>query len=163
MLKHLLLGLWLSVFSLSAAASPQTAKLWGTTASDLRTETAAHIASIDLGQPLILSDTFALNVYRFGRTSGELAKWIDGTNGPNDLGCIFRGMSAEAEFQLEALEQAETATLQREALRRLTSMFADAEMIASAAQNRSPTPTLMPQTEKKSCQVDAQHVLQALN
>lgn len=161
-MKRLFACLILAVLPLSAEASTDLARQWGLEASRLSVETAQLIQAVDLGQQPELSNRYALDVFRFGRTAQDLAVWIDDSNGPNDLGCIFRGMAAESEDQLERLETSDAADINRESLRRLASMFADAEMIAVAAQRRAPTPGLAAAKHKASCAADPSAVLDRL-
>ena len=105
---------------------------WGQEASRLSVETAQLIHAVDLGQRLEISETYTLDVYRFGRTSADLARWIDGARGPGDLGCLLRSMAAESEDQLIALE--DPAGAQRDSLSRLAVLFSNAERVASVAQ-----------------------------
>lgn len=162
MLKRLCVCFVLCILPQNAFASANLAKLWGSSASELRLETADLLQAVHRGVQASVSDRYALDVYRFGRTSAELAAWIDTTDGPQDLGCIFRGMSAEAEAQLIALEAAENGAAQNVALTRLTSLFADAEMIASAAQKRAPAPRLGAAPKAASCSADSTAVLDML-
>ena len=161
-MKRLLACLAVSISPLAAEASTDLAREWGAEANRLSAETAQLIHAVDLGQRADISDRYALDLYRFGRTSQDLAIWIDDSNGPKDLGCIFRGMAAESEDQLEQLELSDAPTARRESLRRLASMFADAEMIAVAAQRRAPTPGLAATGTKASCAADAAAVLEQL-
>ena len=161
-MKRLLACLAVSISPLAAEASTDLAREWGAEANRLSAETAQLIHAVDLGQRADISDRYALDLYRFGRTSQDLAIWIDDSNGPNDLGCIFRGMAAESEDQLEQLELSDAPTARRESLRRLASMFADAEMIAVAAQRRAPAPGLAATGTKASCAADAAAVLEQL-
>ena len=132
MLKRLAACLILTALPLSAQASTDLARQWGQEASRLSVETAQLIHAVDLGQPLEISETYTLDVYRFGRTSADLARWIDGARGPGDLGCLLRSMAAESEDQLIALE--DPASTQRDSLNRLAILFSNAERIASVAQ-----------------------------
>ena len=161
-MKRLLACLAISILPLSAEASTDLARQWGLEASRLSEETTRLIHAVDRGQHADISDRYALDIYRFGRTSQDLATWIDNSNGPNDLGCIFRGMAAESEDQLAQLETSDATTARRESLRRLASMFADAEMIAVAAQRRAPAPGLAATGTKASCAADATAVLDQL-
>ena len=120
------------------------------------------MSTVDMGENAEITATYALDVYRFGRTSADLARWIDNSNGPNDLGCIFRGMAAESETQLMELESTPAALDQRESLRRLAGMFADAEIIAIAAQRRAPASAVGVHTPQNSCAADAEMALNAL-
>ena len=161
-MKRLITSFILLLFPLSAGASIDLAQQWGQEAGRLSGETANMMLAIDLGEDVTLTDAFALDVYRFGRTSADLAIWIDDTKGPNDLGCIFRGMAAESESQLETLETSTDIQPKRESLRRLASVFADAEMIAIAAQHRAPTPSLISKSSHATCSVDTKAVLDVL-
>lgn len=150
-MKRLLACLAIACAPLTAAASPELANQWGNEASDLRQRTATMIASIDMGLQAEMDSTYELDVYRFANTSAGLSIWIDQTEGPKDLGCIFRGMRAEADTQLGKLDDMSDPLTTRETLRRLATMFADAEMIADAAQRRSPTPGLKSDSHTQSC------------
>lgn len=161
-MKRLLTSCLLLFLPLSAQASIDLAQQWGKEAGRLSSQTIDMMLAIDLGEDLILTDQFALDVYRFGRTSADLAVWIDDSKGPNDLGCIFRGMAAESEAQLQTLETSTETQPQRESLRRLASVFADAEMIAIAAQQRAPAPSLISKSSHATCSADAGSVLEAL-
>ncbi|MEO0607952.1 MAG: hypothetical protein AAFY82_06955 [Pseudomonadota bacterium] len=161
-MKRALLCLFLSVLPLSANASTELARQWGQEASRLSAETFDLILAVDLGEPATLSETLSLDIYRFGRTSADLARWIDGSNGPQDLGCIFRGMASESEDQLIALEQADSPLRQRDHLRRLANMFADAEIIALAAQRGAPIPSLLPAKTRSACEANLEETRRAL-
>ena len=161
-MKRLLTSCLLLLLPLSAQASNDLAQQWGKEAGRLSSQTVDMMLAIDLGEDLTLTDQFALDVYRFGRTSADLAVWIDDSKGPNDLGCIFRGMAAESETQLQTLETSTETQPQRESLRRLASVFADAEMIAIAAQQRAPAPSLISKSSHATCSADAGSVLETL-
>ncbi|MEO1189805.1 MAG: hypothetical protein AAFW60_12110 [Pseudomonadota bacterium] len=161
-MKRLLACLCLFAAPLYAHANTDLARQWGQEAGRLSLETSSLISAVDMGESADITDTYALDVYRFGRTSADLARWIDHSNGPNDLGCIFRGMAAESETQLMELESTPAAPEQRESLRRLAVMFADAEMIAIAAQRRAPASAVGVHTPRNSCAADAEMALNAL-
>ena len=161
-MKRLLTSCLLLLLPLSAQASNDLAQQWGKEAGRLSSQTVDMMLAIDLGEDMTLTDQFALDVYRFGRTSADLAVWIDNSKGPNDLGCIFRGMAAESETQLQTLETSTETQPQRESLRRLASVFADAEMIAIAAQQRAPAPSLISKSSHATCSADAGSVLETL-
>lgn len=162
-MKRFLACLLFAALPFSAHASTDLARQWGQEASRLSEETANYIYALDMGQSAEIPDTFALDVYRFGRTSSDLARWIESSNGPNDLGCIFRGMATESEDQLATLEADPDVIAHRASLRRLAAMFADAEIIAIAAQRRSPTAGRVATTLKQTCAADPQSVLFDLN
>ncbi len=161
-MKRLLTSCLLLLLPLSAQASTDLAQQWGKEAGRLSSQTVDMMLAIDLGEDMTLTDQFALDVYRFGRTSADLAVWIDDSKGPNDLGCIFRGMAAESETQLQTLETSTETQPRRESLRRLASVFADAEMIAIAAQQRAPAPSLISKSSHATCSADAGLVLETL-
>ena len=161
-MKRVLLSLLLTALPISAEASTELARQWGLEATRLSAETIDLILAVDMGERAEVSDRFALDVYRFGRTSADLARWIDASAGPNDLGCIFRGMATESEDQILVLEDTPDHTRQRESLRRLAGMFADAEIIALVAQREPGTPIRVPAQSKTACRADARAALKAL-
>lgn len=143
---------------LGAHANTDLAKQWGAEATRLSEQTMTMIHTLDMGQTTEVSERFALDVYRFGRTSADLARWIDQSDGPNDLGCIFRGMAKESETQLISLETDFDLLAQRDSLTRLAGMFADAEIISIAAQRRSPSTGRVVATLKGSCSAQPQRI-----
>ena len=80
-----------------------------------------------------ITPAFETEIERFAYAATQLGRWIDGNDGPSDLGCIFRGMAEEGVLQLDALEEAGNARDTRDSLLRLAVMFSDAEVIAAAA------------------------------
>ncbi len=133
-MKPIIACIAMAVLPMSAQSSTDLARQWGQEANRLSAQTSDMITTMNLGQSLEISDAYALDVYRFGRTSADLARWIDGANGPSDLGCLFRGIAVESEAQLMALETADTAPPETESLHRLAALFSDAEIMAVAAQ-----------------------------
>ncbi len=69
----------------------------------------------------------------FGMSASRIALDISARGGPQDLGCIFRGMAGETDAQLSAIANASTGAQQAAALDRLSRMLRDAEEIAPAA------------------------------
>ncbi|MEO0465941.1 MAG: hypothetical protein AAF216_05325 [Pseudomonadota bacterium] len=124
MLKRLTVAIAAIFFAGSAQASPDLAQEWGYAASDLYVHTVHAIEGGDL--PADFEDS----LIRFAVNASRLGSWIEKSGGPADLGCIFRGMSEEAEIQLDAFTLDETRT---PALRRLATLFYDAESVALAA------------------------------
>lgn len=161
-MKRIIASLACLALPFSADASTELARQWGIEAGRLSLETSDLISAVDMGETADISDTYALDVYRFGRTSADLARWIDHSGGPGDLGCIFRGMANESETQLIELDGPGAAIDQRESLRRLATMFADAEIIAIAAQRRAPARAVGMTAPQNSCQGDAVAALHAL-
>lgn len=162
-MKRLISCLAFAALPLSAQASTDLAQQWGVEAHRLSQETTQMLLAVDMGQIPEISDTYALDVYRFGRTSADLATWIDTSKGPNDLGCIFRGMASESSDQLEALETDSDLLDQRASLTRLATMFVDAEIIAIAAQRRTPTVGRVANQMHSVCGADPASVLDHLH
>lgn len=162
-MKRLLTCLVFAALPFSAHASTDLAQQWGIEAHRLSQETMQMLLAVDMGQTPEISDTYALDVYRFGRTSADLATWIDTSKGPNDLGCIFRGMASESNDQLEALETEADVLDQRASLTRLATMFADAEIIAVAAQRRTPTTGRVANQMHSVCGADPATILDHLH
>ena len=138
-MKPLFACLAMALLPLNAQASTDLARQWGLEASRLSAETSEILYAVDQGQTLDVSDTYAVDVYRFARTSSDLARWIDTAHGSRELSCLFRTMAEQSEDQLMALESPSDPYEQRESLRRLAATFSDAERIAIAAQRRAPT------------------------
>ena len=135
MLKPLLAYAAIAVFPFGAHASTDLARQWGMEASRLSAETNDMILAIDRGEAGTVSETYAVDVYRFGRTSADLASWTESINGSHRLDCIFRGIASESEDQLAALEARPMLQDQRDSLHRLALIFADAERVAVVAQH----------------------------
>lgn len=120
---------------LSAQASPELAARWGEDASALQTTVKSHIRSVEagIGGRGEVDQRFSNQVIRFALDAEKLSRWIDQTPETADLGCIFRGMSEEADLQLEKLETASTLGETANALERLEKLFDDAKAISAAA------------------------------
>ena len=163
MLKPLFACAAIATLPFSAQASTDLARQWGLEASRLSAQTTEMILTVDQGQSLEISGTYALDVYRFARTSAELARWVDTADRPQTMSCIFQDMAAESEDQLMVLELPNGAEAQRESLSRLASMFSDAQRVAIAAQR--PVSNLRVQTAKSSgtCSSDHGSTSDALN
>jgi hypothetical protein len=158
-MKRLLVCLAVAILPVSAHASSDLARQWGFEAHRLSAETADLIHTLDMGQPVAISDPYVLDVYRFARTSTDLARWVEGAKGSQDIGCVLRRMSAETADLLDALESDQDTLAQRESLRRLTTMFVDAEVLAIAAQRRRPAIGRVAMAMKQTCTGDPQSVL----
>ncbi|WP_084395624.1 hypothetical protein [Henriciella aquimarina] len=161
-MKRFAVALVLAALPFAASASPQLASDWGIKAGDLREETANLIAAIDASGKADISDDYEIEIGRFAMTATRLGHWIDGNEGPSDLGCIFRGMAEEGEVQLDALSGADSTRAKRQSLVRLATMFSDAEAIAVAAQyaNRHDGPAA--ELDAVSCPVSADAARAAL-
>lgn len=161
-MKRLFAALLCFALPLSAHANSNLAQQWGAEANRLSAQTFELIHAVDMGETADITDIYALDIHRFGRTSSELARWIDQSDGPEDLGCIFRGMAAEARDQLNALEDSSAAEDTRKSLSRLAGMFTDAEIIALAAQRPSQDARRVTSKVKMSCSAEAHAVLDSL-
>lgn len=136
-MKFLFASIAFAAMSLSAQASTDLARQWGLEATRLSAETRDMILAIDRGEVPDVSDTYAVDVYRFGRTSADLAYWTESINGSHRLGCIFQSMATESEDQLIALETLNDVQDRRDSLQRLSVLFSNAERVAVAAQHRA--------------------------
>ncbi|MEO1029665.1 MAG: hypothetical protein AAFX02_11495 [Pseudomonadota bacterium] len=117
-----------------ASASPELAEKWGANATRLYTESVAHLSRIETDRTLIPpKDAYIDQTLRFAIQASRLGKWMDENTDTRDFGCIFRGMSEEADLQVQSLETAGSATDQVAALKRMIAMFDDAQTIAVAA------------------------------
>ena len=103
-MKRILLAIAAAALPFSAAASPELAGDWGLKAGDLREQTASLIEKLDTSGKADITPAFETEIERFAYAATQLGRWIDGNDGPSDLGCIFRGMAEEGIVQLDALE-----------------------------------------------------------
>lgn len=133
MLKHLLCATILLCGSATAAASPETAEHWGTQASDIYQDVSQMLRGVDDRVYVGIPSEFEAKIVRFASTASHLAVWTDETQASPDLGCIYRGMAEEAEVQLIALEDAQSAKSYQAALKRIAAMADDAQSIAVAS------------------------------
>jgi len=162
-MKRLVIAIALFATPFTASASPELASQWGSKAASLHAQTTDLITMIDQGDSPDFALQYLLDVQRFAATATRLGSWIDRSSGAKDLGCIFRGMAAEGEVQLDTLDSADDTATTREALRRLATMFSDAEMVAIASTRRSATPGLASATSRQSCPASSYAALDALH
>ncbi len=148
---------------LCAAASPGLAGDWGIKASGLYEETAELIADLDTGSQASIPQSYEVEVERFAVAASQLGSWVDGNDGPSDLGCIFRGMAEEGSVQLVALDEAKTPSQTRASLVRLATMFSDAEIIAVAAIHADDHETPATSSARISCPANADMARAALD
>ncbi|MEQ9315633.1 MAG: hypothetical protein RLN72_07260 [Henriciella sp.] len=132
-MKRLILALAAIALPFTASASQQLASDWGIKASGLYEDTVTLIEAIDTAGETPIPHDYEVEIERFALAAGKLGSWIDGNDGPSDLGCIFRGMAEEGVVQLDALYEAGSPADTRASLVRLATMFSDAEVIAVAA------------------------------
>ncbi len=132
-MKRILLCLCAFILPLSAAASPELAEEWGVKAGALYSQSVELMEILSRDGDISLKSQYITDLERFALTASKLGSWNDARTGARDLGCIFRGMAEEAELQLDALENPTSDAGQAAALRRLITMFDDAQTIAAAA------------------------------
>lgn len=83
----------------------------GEEAAALRDEAQARadaLASAPAAPAEPVDDDFAVRVEEFAAAAALLSRRIGDANGPQDLQCIFRGMSADAGARLDDFAEAET-------------------------------------------------------
>ena len=78
-------------------------------------------------------DDLIYAIEQFSADALRLSRFIDASGGSADLGCIFRGMSADAEARLNALIDAERASEQARVWRAIALLMEDAAVIAPDA------------------------------
>lgn len=96
---------------------------------------AARAASRPAAPPerLDVEDPFLFELELFAADAMRLARSIDESGGAEDLRCIFRGMSGDAEAQIHRLESAENAGAQARAYREISRLMGHALTIAPQA------------------------------
>lgn len=104
-------------------------------ADDLQAEARARAADAASrpaapASPLDIEDPFYFELEQFSADAMRLARAIEDNDGPLDLRCIFRGISADASDRLEALNTAETAADQARIYRAIADLMRDAVEIA---------------------------------
>ncbi|WP_412545383.1 hypothetical protein [Maricaulis sp. MIT060901] len=126
-----------SVIGLSASALAGPGTDFSEFAADLREqadERAVLAASTPAApaQPLDIEDPFYFELEQFSVDAMRLSRAIAQADGPQDLQCIFRGMSEDAADRLEALNEADSSGDQARIYRNLSALLRDAEEIAPA-------------------------------
>jgi len=96
-------------------------------ASDAASRPAAPADRIDIEDP------FYFELEQFAADAMRLSRAISDTGGAEDLQCIFRGMSRDAEARLGALNAADSAGEQARIYRAIADLMRDASEIAPAA------------------------------
>lgn len=154
MLKRILTVAALIAWPLSASADADLAAAWGHKAG------ALYVTTLDALEGETVPATFEGDLIRFAVTSARLGGWVDETSGPGDLGCIFRGMAEEAELQLDLLDD---PVARQGALKRLATLFYDAENIAAAAVHANAHPSGYNEVQQPSiCAANGHRVVQYL-
>jgi hypothetical protein len=134
-MKRILVALALAFATASPAAAETLAQQVQAEAGRLLTQVKAAEAAAKAktsARPTPLAPAFVADLQRFALATSRLSVEIDQRGGPADLRCIFRGMAAEADAQLQAASSATTGTAQAKALSRINHMLSDAVLIAPA-------------------------------
>lgn len=161
-MKRLLTCFALLLSSAPAQASSELAQQWGLEAHRLSLQTAQIMFAIDTGQSVAIEDAYVMDLYRFGRTSRDLAAWSERTGRSEDLGCMFRDMANQATAQLSIFEDDQALSEQRESLRHLESMFDDAVSVAIIAQRHAQPASHGKERISSRCSVASRGVLDHL-
>lgn len=90
-------------------------------------------------QPLDIEDPFYFELEQFSVDAMRLSRAIQQADGPQDLQCIFRGMSDDASERLDALNMADSSGEQARIYRAISAMMRDAEEIAPAVDDEAIT------------------------
>lgn len=106
------------------------ARLRAEAQSRVETYTAMPAASIP---PISDDDPFLTDINDFVAASARLSYRIEASGGPQDLRCIFRGMSGDAEARVPDLESSHSGADLARIYRDYVYLFAQAEEIAPLA------------------------------
>lgn len=136
-MRQLMIALTCLALTAPAAFAGPGADL-AATAVDLRTraQSRAQIAAQHPAatvEPLDFDDPFLADMEAFAVAAIRLSRTIDETDGPADLGCIFRGMSEDAEARLAAIDEASTGAERSRAYINIANLMRDAVQIAPDA------------------------------
>lgn len=100
--------------------------------SEYRAEAFAAMPGASL-PAISADDPFLIDVTDFAAQSARLAYTIEHSGGPQDLRCIFRGMSGDAEARISDLEADQSGADLARIYRAYARLFAQAEEIAPLA------------------------------
>ncbi len=134
-MKRLVVSLAIALTLVSPASADTLASQVQTEASRLllQVKSAESVAKAKpSAKPAQLAPALVSDLQRLGLAASRPSVEIDQRGGPADLRCIFRGMAAEADAQLQAASSAPTGAAQAKALSRLNHMLSDAVLIAPA-------------------------------
>ncbi|WP_019959864.1 hypothetical protein [Woodsholea maritima] len=136
---------------LAAFSTPRAHAQWGSAMEDLAPLTerldvearsrAQRLAPTAIAPaiPLESEDGFILDVEDFVLKALQLSHAIEAQGGPQDLACIFRGMSGDANTRLEALLNAQTRGDQARFYLDYADLFEVAHEITSDPENQPET------------------------
>ena len=89
-------------------------------------------------------DPFATDLAAFAAGAGALSRAIAANDGPQDLQCIFKGVSADAAARLEALQSPARGAQRARAYLALAALLEDAQNIAAGAHGAVTAPAPCP-------------------
>lgn len=93
------------------------------------------------------TDTIIIQLNEFALITHHLSASLEANDGPEDLKCIFRGMSGDVAARLNALENAKTRAEMARAYIDIAYLSGQAEMIAADPAARAVSNTLPPSCE----------------
>ena len=148
-MRRVLVGL-IAAFSLSVPAAAEPGQEFAEWASELRVEAVsrANIAASAPAAPALpldVEDPFYFEMEAFVTDALRLSRLVADNDGPQDLQCIFRGMSNDAAARLEALNAAERRSDQARTYRAIANLMRDAMQIAPAVDEEVMTETGLPE------------------
>lgn len=142
MIRTLLAALILTLVSAaSAAAAEDAARLQAlsTELQDIALQRAEALAGAPdaISAPIESGDPFAVNVQDFAARSLQLSRHIEAVGGPQDLKCIFRGISEDALARLGDLAEPARNGERVRTYRNLAALFEDAAFMAGDTQTQA--------------------------
>ncbi|MEO1039290.1 MAG: hypothetical protein AAFX09_07065 [Pseudomonadota bacterium] len=151
LLKHLLPAALL-MLSPGMAAAQSLADTLSQASGELRVSALQRADALRVGPTapaveLTPTDGFVVQAEDFSLQALQLSRSIEAANGPADLRCIFRGMSADAGAQLDTLFNAQTRADQARVYLAMASLFEDAERIAADPEAGVEAPASCPASE----------------
>ncbi|MHA6289091.1 hypothetical protein [Maricaulis sp. CAU 1757] len=100
-------------------------------AAQARARPAAPAPEMAPGDPLVAQlEQFTVQAVLLGRA-------VDDAGGPEDLGCIFRGMAADADARLRAVSDAEDGAAEARAYDAIVTLMGQAVQLAPAADHEA--------------------------
>lgn len=102
------------------------------TEAEARADTFTAMPGANL-PPISADDPFLVDVADFAAGAARLAHTVETAGGPQDLRCIFRGMSSDAEARISDLEAGQSGADLARIYRAYARLFAQAEEIAPLA------------------------------
>lgn len=141
MIRTLLAALLLTLISAASAAAEDAARLQ-TLSDELRGVALERAQSLSgtagaASAPVEAHDPFATGVQDFATRSIALSRHIEAVGGPQDLKCIFRGMSEDALARLGDLSEPARNAERARTYRAFAALFEDAAFMAGDTQTQA--------------------------